>query len=153
MPEVKAGVRSVNYVPNPNFSGTDTFTVQIQDNNADVQKAGEDSLTINIVIKPVNDLPTLTAPAIFPVKGGVPATFDVTVGDVETPVANLVVTCAGSGSSFPKGSITLTGTGTTRTVHLSPSATTKITTSSLTLTVTDGNKGHASAKVAVTVSP
>lgn len=146
---VNSGTVSVHYSPKANFSGTDSFTVSAKDT-----AGGQDTLTISVIVKPVNDLPTISAPTTVSVTGGTPSTFDITVGDAETPAADLQVTDSVNNSKiFPKGSITLSGAGATRTVHLSPSATTKIATATITLKVTDSNNGKRSAKVAVTVNP
>jgi cyclophilin family peptidyl-prolyl cis-trans isomerase len=154
LPESKQGLRTIRYTPKGNVSGSDTFTIQVLDkDNVNSQKSGMDQLKVNLTISPVNDLPTITAPATFAMSGGTTSSFDVTVADVETPAANLVVTCSASGSVFPKGSVTMEGSGGHRTVRLSASATTKLVKQTFTLTVTDGDKKSTTAKVAVTVSP
>jgi len=152
--ESKPGFRSIRYTPQANASGTDSFILYVKDDDVDPQKVGRDSVTVNITIKPVNDLPTITAPATFVMKGGTPATFDITVADVETPAADLLVTCAAKGGSvLPKGTVTVDGTGATRTVHLAPTVTLVDVPVALTLTVTDGDKKRGTARVAMTVTP
>ena len=152
-PQVKPTTRTVRYTPNLNFSGTDSFAVLLTETNSNVQKIGTDTLTISVTVKPVNDLPTVTAQSTFSVQGGHTASFDVTVNDVETPAPNLVLTSVIGGSLFPKGTVVLSGSTATRTVQLSPKATTKTATATLTLTVTGANKGKGTAKVVVTVTP
>jgi len=153
LPEVKPGVRVIRYTPHANISGSDSFTIQVQDNDVNPQKRGQDQLKVNITISPVNDAPTITAPPTFEISGGTTSSFDVDVADVETPADNLVVTCSSSGSVFPKGSVTVEGSGSTRTVRLSPSATTKISQGTFTLSVTDGDRKRVTTKVVVTTSP
>jgi cyclophilin family peptidyl-prolyl cis-trans isomerase len=154
LPEAKPGQRVIRYTPHANISGADSFTLRVQDNvDLNPQKRGQDLLKVNITISPVNDAPTITAPAILEVAGATTSSFEINVADVETPADALVVTCSTSGSVFPRGSVTLEGSGATRTVHLSPSVTTKISKGTFTLTVTDGDKKRTTTKVAVTVSP
>ena len=153
LPEATKGVRVIRYTPHANVSGSDSFTVQVLDDDANPQKRGQDQLKVNVTITPVNDVPTITAPSTFQVSGGTSSNFTVDVADVETPADDLVVTCSASGSTFPKASVTLDGSGSTRTVHLSPTATAKITKGTITLSVTDGAKKRATTKVAVTVDP
>lgn len=153
LPEAKPGVRVLRYTPHANVSGADSFTLHVLDNDVNPQKSGQDQLKVNLTITPVNDLPTITAPTTFGISGGTTSSFDFNVADVETPANDLVVTCAASGSVFPKGSVTLEGSGPIRTVRLSPSATTKISKGTCTLTVTDGAKKRATTKVVVTIFP
>ncbi len=153
LPQVKPEQRVIRYTPGSNFSGSDTFTYRVQDDDINPQKRGQDQLKVNITITPVNDAPTITAPATLELAGATTSSFEIDVADVETPTDVLVVTCSTSGSVFPKGSVTVEGSGATRTVRLSPSATTKISNGSLTLTVTDGDRKRTTTKVAVTVFP
>ncbi len=153
LPEAKQGVRVIRYTPDANISGSDSFTLRVLDDNENQQKRGQDQLKVNITITPINDLPTITAPPTFQISGGSTSSFDVEVADAETLVNNLVVACSASGSVFPKGSVVLEGSGATRTVRLSPSATTYISKGSVILTVTDSNNKRSTTKVAVVVSP
>ncbi len=153
LPEAKQGVRVIRYTPDANISGSDSFTLRVLDDNVKLQKRGQDQLKVNITITPINDLPTITAPPTFQISGGSTSSFDVEVADAETLANNLVVTCSASGSVFPMGSVALQGSGATRTVRLSPSATTNISKGSVILTVTDSNNKRTTTKVAVVVSP
>ena len=43
-----------NYLPNPNFNGSDSFELQVSDGTL------TDTITINITVTPVNDAPVIT---------------------------------------------------------------------------------------------
>ena len=49
----------VNYTPNPNFNGTDSFTFKVNDGTVDSSVA-----TVTITVTAVNDTPTATAQSI-----------------------------------------------------------------------------------------
>jgi len=154
LPIVKSNTCTVHYTPKLNFFGTDTFTLQVTGSNTDPQKFGTDKITVTVIVQHVNQLPTIIAPVNFPVVGGTTATFGVTVGDVETSATNLQLTCVSNNPAiFSKGSIILGGTGTARTVQLIPSSISKSGTATLTLTVTDGDRGRNTAKVLVPFQP
>ncbi|TQV74973.1 hypothetical protein FLL45_08500 [Aliikangiella marina] len=44
--------KAINYLPNENFNGSDSFVVQIDDGNS-----GVETITVNVTVTPVNDLP------------------------------------------------------------------------------------------------
>ncbi|MCG8403774.1 MAG: Ig-like domain-containing protein, partial [Phycisphaerales bacterium] len=52
----------IEYVPNPNFNGADTFTYQVCDDGIPLP-ATCDTAVVNVTINPVNDAPMITAPA------------------------------------------------------------------------------------------
>ena len=56
-----AGV--IQYVPNPNFNGTDTFTYQVCDDGIPLPAAC-DTAVVTVTVNPVNDRPTITAPTM-----------------------------------------------------------------------------------------
>jgi len=153
LPDARSGTKVFRYTPNPNEVGTDTFTITVLDDNVNNQKKGEDKLAVQVQIKPVNDLPVVTAAPTVSMVGGVETLFDFTVEDVETPADSLTVTCALAGVAFPRGSVTIEGTGSSRKVRMHPSVVTKATTAIMTLTVTDGNRSRGTARVTVTVNP
>lgn len=151
--DARSGTIVFRYTPNRNAVGTDTLTIWVRDDNVDPQKKGEDKLAVQVQIRPVNDLPVVTAAPTVSMVGGVDTLFDFTVEDVETPADSLTVTCALAGVAFPRGSVTIEGTGASRKVRMHPSVVTKATTATMTLTVTDGNRSRGTARVAVTVNP
>lgn len=101
----------------------------------------------------VNDRPTISdvgdrvTPEDVPVG---PISF--TIGDVESPAANLVVTAISSNLTLvPNANIALGGTGSTRTVTVNPAANLSGQTT-ITLTVTDGNGDTATDTFELTVN-
>ena len=153
LPETKPGVRVIRYTPHPNVSGSDTFTLRVIDDDLNPQKRGQDELRVNVTISPVNDLPTIQAPPAFSITGGTTSSFEVVVADEETLPDDLVVTCSASGLLLPAGSVTLQGSGSTRTVRLSPSSTSKISSGKITLAVTDNSKKKTITTVSVNIAP
>jgi hypothetical protein len=151
--DARSGTIVFRYKPKQDAVGTDTFTINVLDDNVDPQKRGADKLVVQVQIKPVNDLPVIKAAPTVSMVGGVDTLFDFTVEDVETPADSLTVTCALAGVAFPRGSVTIEGTGSSRKVRMHPSVVTKATTATMTLTVTDGNRSRGTARVAVTVNP
>lgn len=62
-PTTGASPTSVTYAPNANATGSDTFTVTVNDGSA------TDSRAVNVTITPVNDAPTLIVPSTQRVSG------------------------------------------------------------------------------------
>ncbi|SIS59010.1 hypothetical protein SAMN05421686_102413 [Thalassolituus maritimus] len=62
-PTTGASPTSVTYTPNANATGSDTFTVTVNDGSA------TDSRAVNVTITPVNDAPTLIVPSTQRVSG------------------------------------------------------------------------------------
>ncbi len=127
-----------SYTPEPDFTGTDTFTVLVDDGNG-----GTDIATVTITVTPVNDAPVAqddakTTPEDTPVSGAVTST-DV---DGDTLIATL-----DSGPS--NGSVTVNPDG-TYSYTPDPDFTG---TDSFTVLVDDGNGGTDIATVTITVTP
>ena len=99
-----------------------------------------------------NTLPTLTAIADQTLsEGGSVNNLAVTVGDLETPAAQLLLTAATSNSDLlPLTGIGIGGTDATRTVSITPEKG-KSGTATVTLSVTDGVGAAASSSFVVTV--
>src|SRR5207247_818909 len=75
-----------------------------------------------------------------------------TVGDAETPAANLTVTASSSNTTLvPNANIVLGGSDVNRTVTITPAAN-QSGTANITLTVTDGNGATATTTFALTVT-
>ena len=99
----------ITYTPTPNFSGPDSFVVQVSDGNG-----GIDTITVNVTVTPVNDAPVITEGASTSVsmsEDGLPTAFsltlnatDVDLGDtltwsISTPAANGTAGASGTGAS------------------------------------------------------
>ncbi len=125
--------RTVTVTPAANQYGTVTITINVSD-GTDVS-----SETFVLTINSVNDAPTITSildTSTAQDTPTVPLAF--TISDVETPVANLQLTATSTNLSLvPLANIAIDGTGSDRTITLTPSAG-QTGTTRITLTVSDG---------------
>ena len=109
--------RTVTITPALNQSGTATITLTVTDANA-----GTASDTFVLTVTAVNDVPTISdvtdkTTALNTVSGPHPFT----VGDVETAAASLTMSSSSSNTTLvPAANIELGGSGTTRTVTITP---------------------------------
>ena len=122
------------YTPTLNFFGVEVLTYTISDGSL------TDSASITVTVVPVNDPPTISDIPDQSTRVGIPVgplTF--TVGDVDSPLADLALSAVSSNLALmPVANITFGGNGATRTVTLTPTA--SLTgTSTLTVTVSDGS--------------
>ncbi len=125
--------RTVTVTPAANQSGTTTITVTVSDGAL----TGSDTFLVTVTA--VNDGPTIAdiADRITNEDTSTGA-MAFTVGDPETPAASLVVTAASSNPALvPDGNIVLGGSGTSRTVTVTPAANQSGATT-ITVTVSDG---------------
>jgi Ca2+-binding RTX toxin-like protein len=136
----------VRYTPAPNATGTDTFSYTVSD--------GEDTATasVTVTITPVNDAPTIVVSAArscsVPVDGGA---FDLTLADVDTPSASLVLSGSSSNTGLvPTASVTFGGTGAARTVAIGITGKKPTGRSTITIAASDGG-ASATATVEVIV--
>ena len=125
--------RTVTVTPLANRSGTTTVTVTVSDGTSTA------SDTFIVDVGAVNDAPTLSDIADQVVNEDAttgPLAF--AVGDVETAAANLTVQAASSNTALvPNANVILGGSGTSRTVTVTPLANQSGTTT-VTVTVRDG---------------
>ncbi len=135
---------SFTYTPAANYNGPDSFTYKAGDGTA-----ASNTATVAITVTAVNDPPVVTVAA-----GGScgsddrSGTVNLVLSDVDSPTSALSLTVASSNPALvPPGSITLTGSGPTRTLGIS-TALLRSGNAVLTLTVSDG---QASSTTPVTV--
>jgi VCBS repeat-containing protein len=136
---------SFTYTPATNHTGSDSFTYQASDGNLASELA-----TVILTVTAVNDPPTVTVAA-----GGTcgrddhSGTIHLTVADVESPAAVLILSAASSNPALvPTGNVVFAGNGAARTMTVS-AVDGRSGTASLTVTVSDG---QASGTVQVTVT-
>lgn len=112
-------VRSLTIQPAPDQSGATTITVTATDGTSQAVPRSF-TLTVNAV----NDAPTIsTVPDQAIAEDSSTGDLPFTVGDVETPVAALVVEAQSSNTALvPASGIALGGSGATRTVRVTPAA-------------------------------
>lgn len=96
---------SVSYTPTANYNGSDSFVVQVSD--------GEDtaSITVNVTITPVNDLPVISGTPVRTVNQDVAYSFVPTATDIDTTdVLTFSITNKPIWASFNTATGALTGT-------------------------------------------
>ncbi len=141
--------RTVTITPVAGQTGTTTITLTVTDANG---ATATDSFTVTVTGQTVNILPTISDIANQSSNGAAVGPLAFTVGDAETPVANLVVTATSSNPTLiPNGTITLGGSGANRTLTVTPVAG-QFGSATITVTVTDANGGSASDTFTVVVT-
>ncbi len=137
-----------------NAFGNAMITVKVQDDGG-TANGGVDSIsrTINLLISPVNDLPSISSVADQNwTIGAIPAALEFSVVDIETPADALRVAAISSGQNVvPESSIHLSGSGLKRTLTINP-APQKAGRTVITLSVEDADGGRAQTSFAADVS-
>jgi VCBS repeat-containing protein len=136
------------YTPDPDFHGTDSFTITVSDGNG-----GTVDVTIPVIVTPVNDAP-VAADDTVPVSEDTPVTGNVLGNDSDIDGDTLSVTqftIAGNPSVHPAGStVMIAGIGTLRlnadgSYSFAPAADYNGPVPAVTYTVSDGNGGSDTA--------
>jgi hypothetical protein len=126
--------RTVTLAPAANQSGTATITVTVSDGSASA------STSFLLTVNSVNDAPTISSIPNQSTAANTPTpAISFTVGDIETPAGNLLVTGSSSDQTLvPNANIVLGGSGASRTVTLTPAPNVSGTVT-ITITVSDGS--------------
>jgi VCBS repeat-containing protein len=134
------GSQTVEYTPDPNYNGTDSFTYSVADGSL-----GSATGTVTVTVTPVNDPPVAAADAVAVPEDG---TVSVTVlaNDTDVDGDTLTVTAVTQGAH---GAVAINPD---KTVQYTPAANYNGP-DSFTYTVSDGHGGTATGTVAVNVSP
>jgi large repetitive protein len=130
---------TIRYVPNPNFSGTDTITYTISDGNG-----GTTTATVTVTVASVNDLP-VAANDSATTNEDTPVTVPVLANDTDPDGNPLTVVSA----TAPNGTVVINPDGT---ITYTPNANFNGT-DTISYQVSDGQGGFATATVTVTVVP
>ncbi|WP_169577901.1 Ig-like domain-containing protein [Salisaeta longa] len=132
---------TVTYTPASEFSGTDTFTYTVADKSGAV--SGE--ATVTVTVTGTNDAPTISAiPDKTIPEDGTTGPIAFTIGDAETPAGDLTVTATSEDTNLaPPSSITFGGSGTDRTITVTP-APDEFGSTQITVEVSDGSKTASS---------
>src|SRR5436190_7437633 len=132
-------------MPAANQSGTATITITVADPNG-----ASASRSFVLSVNPVNDPPTISSVANQSTDEDTPTpAIPFSIGDVETPAGNLMVSGRSSNPGLvPDANILFGGSGSNRTVTITP-ATNQFGSTTITLTVRDGDGGTASASFLV----
>jgi gliding motility-associated-like protein len=140
------GNRTVTIDPGGSQSGTVTITITVSDGTATA------STDFDLTIDPVNDAPTITPISDQTTAENTPTiAIPFNIGDAETPAANLLVSATSSVTTLvSNGNIDLGGSGSDRTITLTPTAGQSGTTE-ITINVSDGT-ATTSTSFTLTVS-
>jgi large repetitive protein len=130
---------TLNYVPNPNFNGTDIITYTISDG-----KGGFATATVTVTVNAVNELPIAVNDAATTLED-TPVTVPILANDSNPDGPPLTIVSA----TAPNGSVVINPDGTvTYTPKLNFNGT-----DTITYRVSDGQGGFAVATVTVTIIP
>ena len=144
------------YTTAPNANGSATVTVRAHDNGGTTSGGVDTSApqTFTITVQAVNDLPTISAIADVVTDEDTPTgPIVLTIGDVETAANSLVVSVSSTNTSLiPSANVNLGGSGANRTVSVIPAAN-RSGSSTITLSVRDGNRAVTTESFVVTVNP
>jgi hypothetical protein len=134
-----------------NAYGSATVTVTVNDGQAQNNNVVR---SFTVTVNPVNDLPTLTEiPDRSITQNSSTGPLAFRIGDVETPLANLVLSGTSSNPTLvPNSAIVFGGSGSNRTVTVTPSQNQNGSTL-ITITLRDSNGGTASEAFTLGVTP
>jgi uncharacterized protein (TIGR03382 family) len=133
---------TIQYTPNANFTGTDTFQYTITDATNQSSTA-----TVTVTVTPVNDPPTAGNDAATVAEDSGATVVNVLANDATAPDTGETLTVTAVTQPAAGGAVTLVG----GVVRFTPAANFSGTTT-FTYTVSDGNGGTATATVTVTVT-
>jgi hypothetical protein len=137
---------NLTYTPFVNFKGTDVFRFKVDDGQASSTAAA-----VNLTVLSVNDNPTISAIAIQSMKEDTQKIVYFSVGDVETAASDLQLQVTSDNLTLISSTGMVTGgTGAARNVTLTPKPN-RSGKAGITIAVTDGDNGAASATFQLTV--
>ncbi|HUU32541.1 MAG TPA: zinc-dependent metalloprotease family protein [Vicinamibacterales bacterium] len=137
--------RTLVVTPAANQFGTATITVTVSDG------ALTASRSFTLTVASVNDAPTVGAIGATTTAEDTPLTINVTVGDADTPLGNLVLQASSSNTALvPVSGVVFGGSGATRTATITPGAD-QSGVATLTFSVSDG-AASAAASFSLTVT-
>jgi len=130
--------------------GAATITLTVDDGQAANHTT---SRSFVVTVNPVRSVPVISPIADQSTEEDTPRSIPFTVADDTTPASALLLSIRSSDTNlFPAGSMAFGGSGSNRTVTVTPSLN-RFGLASLTLTVTDTNQTSSSQSFALTVNP
>ena len=129
--------QTINYTPNADFNGPDSFTVQVSDNQA------TDTLVVNVTVNAANDAPEVTSTAVTTATEDEAYGYTVTASDVDGDTLEFSLTDSPEGMNIDSASGAITWTPangvTTELVTVQVSDTQATATQTFTINVTPVN--------------
>ncbi|MGH8526737.1 MAG: Ig-like domain-containing protein, partial [Gammaproteobacteria bacterium] len=124
---------TLSFVTGPNLSGTGVVNVTVSDGLAQTVRS------FAVTVNPANDAPTLVSiPNQTTAEDTATAAIPFTVGDVDTAVASLTLSCTSSDLALvPNANVVFGGSGANRTVRVTPVAN-QFGTTTISVSVSDG---------------
>ena len=106
------------YVPDADFDGSESFTITVSDGHG-----GEDTIDVAVTITDLNnDAPTASAIGSQSTDEDTPLEIPFTVGDPDTGDVLTITVGSSDPTLLPAGSLVLSGTGSDRTLTVTPAA-------------------------------
>lgn len=137
----------LSFAPVANANGVGRISVSVNDGLTNTTR------TFAITIRPVNDLPVISTPSNVEIDEDTTAAVAVTVSDLETPSASLVVQVLSSNPELlDETGVVVDGAGADRVIRLTPLAESSGATV-VSLTVLDADSGSATTTFELLVRP
>ena len=139
--------KAISYIPTANYFGSDSFVIQVSDGNG-----GTDSITINVTISSVNDVPIITEGAstnITMSEDGSPTPFNLTLHATDADEGDILTWSVSTPAS--NGTAVAFGTGTSKDINYTPNANYNGS-DTFVIRISDGHGGIDSIIVNVTIS-
>lgn len=136
---------TINYIAGANEHGSDSFVVTVRDENG-----GEDTITVNVTITPVNDAPIITegtSTSVTLSEGNSPTAFALTLHASDADSDDITWSI---GTQASKGTATASGTGTSKAIIYVPAAN-ENGSDSFVVKISDGNGGEDLITVNLTI--
>ncbi len=142
--QITAG-QQINYTPNADFNGDDTFTYTVED-----AAGAQTDATVTVTVNPLNDPPQAVDDAITVTDAAVNETLDVLANDLDAPDTGETLTITAVGSPSQGGTVNIINSGTAL-AYTPPGS--FLGTETFTYDIDDGNGGTDQATVTITVVP
>ena len=145
-PSIGSGsTRNFTLTPVADANGNTTITLTANDGTSSAQAQ------FNLTVQAQNDLPTITGLVGVQTAPNTTSTQTATVGDKESPVANLTLTGSSANTTLvPNSNIVITGSTSSRQVAITP-ASGQTGSTTITIVVNDGTGGSTAISFSFTV--